>query len=147
VEFIMAKTENTKKVMERVTINGTLRTEKLRLADLMAILNGEQRDPAIIDDLKAYVAHKQEQNEARKTSSKVDKEKAAVREHIRKAVVDFLTENEGWFTTTEIIKKSPALGLNDYSVSAVANVLTALKGEGIVVNEKDKKASVYTLAK
>lgn len=143
----MAKTENTKKVMERVTINGELRTEKLRLADLMAILNGEQRDPAIIDDLKAYVAHKQEQNEARKTSSKVDKEKAAIRDHIRKAVVDFLTENEGnWYTTTEIIKKSPALGI-DYSVSAVANVLTALKGEGIVVNEKDKKSSVYTLAK
>ncbi len=143
----MAKTENTKKVMERVIINGTLRTEKLRLADLMAILNGEEREAAIINDLKAYVAHKQEQNEARKTSSKVDKEKAEIRKHIREAVVDFLTENEGWYTTTEIIKKSPALGLNDYSVSAVANVLTALKGEGIVVNEKDKKASVYTLAK
>lgn len=144
----MAKTENTKKVMERVVINGELRTEKLRLADLMAILNGEQREAAIIDDLKAYVAHKQEQNEARKTSSKVDKEKAAIRDHIRKAVIEFLTENEGsWYTTTEIIKKSPALGMNDYSVSAVANVLTALKGEGIVVNEKNKKSSVYTLAK
>lgn len=144
----MAKTENTKKVMERVTINGELRTEKLRLADLMAILNGEQRSPEIMDDLKAYIAHKQEQNEARKTSSKVDKEKAAIRDHIRKAVVEFLTENEGnWYTTTEIIKKSPALGLNNYSVSAVANVLTALKNEGIVVNEKDKKSSVYTLAK
>lgn len=143
----MAKsTATAKKVMEKVEINGVIRTEALRLADLKAILEGEQRETAVIEDLKNYITHKQAQVEARKTNSKTDPEKVAKREHIKEAVMEYLTENaEKWFAVNEIIKGSPKLGI-DYSTSAVTNVLTELLNEGKVLNEKSSKGSKYSAA-
>lgn len=138
----------TKKVtMEKVTINGVIRTEKLRLADLAAILNGEERSEEVISDLKNYVAFKAAQVENRKSSSaKDDEEKTARKAAIRAAILEFLGENSGkWYQVTAIIKGSPKLGL-EYSTSEVTTVITALKDEGLVVREVEKRKPLYTIA-
>ena len=142
----MAETKK-KVTMEKVEINGVVRTEKLRLADIAAILNGEERSDEIIADLKNYVAHKAAQVENRKSSSsKDDEEKAARKKAIREAILAFLTENKGkWYQVTAIIKGSPALGL-EYSTSEVTTVITALKDEGLVVREVEKRKPLYTIA-
>lgn len=142
----MAETKK-KVTMEKVEINGVVRTEKLRLADIAAILNGEERSDEIIADLKAYVAHKTAQVENRKSSSsKDDEEKTARKKAIREAILAFLTENSGkWYQVTAIIKGSPALGL-EYSTSEVTTVITALKDEGLVVREVEKRKPLYTIA-
>lgn len=142
----MAETKK-KVTMEKVEINGVVRTEKLRLADIAAILNGEERSDEIIADLKAYVAHKTAQVENRKSSSsKDDEEKTARKKAIREAILAFLTENSGkWYQVTAIIKGSPALGL-EYSTAEVTTVITALKDEGLVVREVEKRKPLYTIA-
>lgn len=142
----MAETKK-KITMEKVEINGVVRTEKLRLADIAAILNGEERSDEIIADLKNYVAHKAAQVENRKSSSsKDDEEKTARKKAIREAILAFLTENSGkWYQVTAIIKGSPALGL-EYSTSEVTTVITALKDEGLVVREVEKRKPLYTIA-
>ena len=140
----MANTTS-KVTLEKVTINGVVQTEKTRYARIKALVETAELPDIERDDLIKFVEHKLAQVENRK-SGKVSEEKQAARDHIRKAVIDFLTANEGWFTTSEIVKKSPDLGI-DYSVSSVASILTALRDEGIVLNDKVKKSSVYTLAR
>ena len=141
----MAKT--TKKVtMEKVTINGVTRTEALRLADLAAILNGEELSTEVIEDLKNYVTFKAAQVSNRASSHKDDEEKKQARAEIRAEILTFLTAHKcEWFRVGEIVKGSPVLN-DKYSSSAVTNVITKLKEEGLVWNESTSKKSVYTIA-
>ena len=142
----MADTKK-RNVMEKVEIGGVTRTETLRLADLMAILNGEERSTEVIEDLKNYINHKQSQVTNRANSSrKDDEEKKAAREEIRTEILAFLTAHKGeWFRVGEIVKGSPVLD-EKYSSSAVTSVITKLKDEGLVWNESTSKKSVYTIA-
>jgi hypothetical protein len=142
----MAKTTTKKVTMEKVTINGIVRTEALRLADLTAILNGEELSTEIIEDLKNYVTFKAAQVANRTSSHKDDEEKKAAREEIRTEILAFLTAHKGeWFRVGEIVKGSPVLD-EKYSSSAVTSVITKLKDEGLVWNESTSKKSVYTIA-
>ena len=141
----MAETKK-RNVMEKVEIGGVVRTENLRLADLMAILNGEERPTEVIEDLKNYINHKQLQVANRASSRKDDEEKKAAREEIRTEILAFLTAHKGeWYRVGEIVKGSPVLN-EKYSPSAVTNVITKLKDEGLVWNESTSKKSVYTIA-
>lgn len=135
-----------KKTMDRVEINGVVRTEKLRLADIAAILNGEERTPEIIEDLKAYIAHKTEQVENRKTSSsKDDPEKKAQIEEIKAEILAFLADGK-WYRVGDIMKGCPNL-LTKYSSSRVTNVITDMvKVDGTVMRDQKAKITTYSLA-
>ena len=144
----MAKTTSKKMVMEKVEINGIVRTEALRLEDLAAILNGEQREPAIMDDLKNYIAHKQAQVANRKaTSAKDDPEKQKVNDEIKAEVLAFLgKEPDKWYRVGDIMKGCPNL-LNAYSPSKVTNVITDMvKTDHTVIRDQQPKMTTYTLA-
>lgn len=145
----MAKTTTTsKKVMEKVEINGIVRTEALRLADIAAILNGEQREPAIIEDLKNYVAHKQAQVANRKaTSAKDDPEKQKTNEEIKAEILKFLGANpDKWYRVGDIMRGCPTL-LNTYNSSKVTNVITEMvKTDETVIRDQKSKVTTYTIA-
>lgn len=144
----MAKTTSKKMVMEKVEINGVIRTEALRLADIAAILNGEERDEAIIEDLKNYVAHKTAQVANRKaTSAKDDPEKQKTNEEIKAEILAFLGKTpDKWYRVGDIMKGCPVL-LNTYSPSKITNVITDMvKIDKTVIRDQQPKMTTYTLA-
>lgn len=135
--------------LDRVIINDVVRTESIRLADILNILEtGVMPEQVYVDDLIVYIKHKMELLESKKSNSSSSKEKEAVRTAIREAVLNVLqAEPDRWFTVSEIIASdTEKLGMN-YSNSAVTYVLTKLKEEGLVMNSKDKKKSLYTIGK
>lgn len=144
----MAKTTSKKVTMEKVEINGIIRTEALRLADIAAILNGEQRDEAIIEDLKNYVAHKAAQVANRKASSaKDDPEKQKTNEEIKAEILAFLGKTpDKWYRVGDIMRGCPNL-LNTYNSSKVTNVITEMvKIDETVLRDQKAKMTTYTIA-
>lgn len=144
----MAKTTSKKVTMEKVEINGVIRTEALRLADIAAILNGEQREPAIIEDLKNYVAHKAAQVANRKASSaKDDPEKQKTNEEIKAEILAFLGKTpDKWYRVGDIMRGCPNL-LNTYNSSKVTNVITEMvKTDETVLRDQKAKMTTYTIA-
>lgn len=126
---VVANSENTKKEEYKMT-------EKMFLESVKEIASGNEVTDEVKEAILAYVNARLEKKQEEAEM------KAILRENEEKDVLDFLVEEEEYFTIAEMRKN----GL-DYSSPKAAAILKRLIEKGVVESIEEKRVKKYRVKK